>query len=699
MHLTEAKAGIEMKTQRSERAIGEFFEAFFLVALFLVSFLTRAVYPLARSTIWHYRALEFMEAVSERDWGATLLAPHPGITTMWLAGLANRLGQAVIENFDGLLLHRQMAFELLPLILVVSLSILASYFLLCRLFDRPVARVAALFLALDPFHIYISETLHVDALVSVFAMVSALAMLVYIGQGEHKTRYMVVSGFFAGLALLSKTSALFLVPYLLLCLGLWQLSEWLRSGKDGARPSMNLREVWGMAGKVLAAVLPWTLALAVVYFALWPSMWVQPVETLKLSFGETLRYANTPHPRPLLFLGETTLQDPGLLYHPIYMALESTEVTLPLFLVGLALLFFRRLDRRQRLALLLAVAFVVFFTVQMSLAQKKAARYNLPALQFIDIVAAVGVVTAVRWLGRGRRWLVTVALSVVVAAQFAITVSYHPYYGTHYNRLFGSPKTLLEEKKVVAGQEQGEGLDLAADYLNDLPMSPLLVVGAQIDELFIQYFQGKAVPMTDDKVDYLVFARNWIVRGMDAHLWGDLWDDYRTRQPKKVISFDEVPYVWIYKVGPVIDDTTIAHPVDATVGENFRLLGYDVEPARARPGETVRLTLYWEALDETEVDYTVFTHLLDPAGEQRGQKDSQPQGGMYPTCLWDKGERVQDRYEITVAPDAPPGRYQIATGMYYLPTLERLPVLGEDGVPLPDARILIGGPEIVSPSL
>jgi hypothetical protein len=688
------KTGSDEKAGQPERPVARIIEGSFLLVLFLASFVPRAVSPLARSTIWHYRALEFVAAVSRRDWGATLLAPHPGITTMWLAGLANRVGQTFVENFDGLLLHRQMAFELLPLALVISLAIVAAYALLGRVFDRTVARVAALLLALDPFHIYISKTLHVDALVSVFAMASALAVLVYVGQGEHRIRYMILSGLLAGLALLSKTSALFLVPYLLLCLGVWRL----RSRKDGAGPSMDLRGMWGMAGKVLAAVLPWTLALAAAYFALWPSMWVQPMETLRLSLSETLRYTGAPHPRPLLFLGETTLQDPGPLFYPAHLALKSTEVTLPLFFVGSALLFSRRLERRQRLALLLAVAFVVFFTVQMSLAHKKAARYNLPAYQFLDIVSAVGAVAVAQWLARGRRWLIAVALAVVVAAQLAIAVSYHPYHGTHYNRLFGSPEALLEEKKIVAGQEQGEGLDLAAAYLNDLPMSPLLVAGAQIDELFIQYFQGKGVPMTDDKVDYLIFARNWIVRGMDAHLWADLWAVYRTRQPKKIISFDGVPYVWIYKVGPVIDGATVDHPVDATVGENFWLLGYDLEPTRARPGEPVRLTLYWEAIGETEVDYTVFTHLLDPAGEQRGQKDSQPQGGMYPTFLWDEGERVADRYEITVAPDAPPGRYQIAVGMYYLPTLERLSIVDGNGVPLPDARLLIDGPEIVAPS-
>jgi len=396
-------------------------------------------------------------------------------------------------------------------------------------------------------------------------------------------------------------------------------------------------------------------------------------------------------------MGQTTLDDPGPLFYPVNLSLKTTETAFLFFFVGLSSLLGRKLERRRRLALLLAAGFVVFFTAQMTLGQKKFARYDLPAFQFVDLVAGVGIVHAVQWLARGRRWLFNLGLFLIIAAQFAVSIPRHPYYGTHYNRIFGLPKAILE-KGIVAGQEQGEGLDKAAAYLNELPMSPLLLVGAQMDEFFLQYFQGKAVPMTDDKVDYLVFARNWVVRGMDAWKWKSLWEAYRLRQPKLVVTFDDVPYAWVYKVGPVIDETTIVHPIHADVGQDFRLLGYDLRPAQAQPGETVHLTLYWEAVHKPTGDYTVFTHLLDPMGQMHSQKDNQPQGGMYPTHLWDERERIQDEYELTIAPDAPPGAYQIAVGMYYLPTLERLSVTDRNGALLPDARILIPGPEVLQPS-
>ena len=673
-------------------------EVLFPLFLFLSAFLPRAAYLVARSTLWHRRAAEFIQAVSQRDWAATLLAPHPGVTTMWFAGIANWLGTALVPGFDEQRLDQQMSIELLPLVLIISLAIVLTYFILGRLLDRHVAIVATLLLALDPFHISVSKTLHVDALMSVFVMLSVLWMLVLVGgTGRSRRRYILLSGVFAGLALLSKTPSLFLFPYFPFCLIVAKASGSLKLGGGWEFSLRKQREWLKPAGEVLCAVILWLLALVVTCYLLWPSMWVQPGDTLNLAYAETKKYSGTPHPNPVLFMGQTTLDDPGPLFYPVNLALKTTVITFSCFFLGVIFLLRRELDQRQRLVVSLAVAFVVLFTVQMTLGQKKFIRYNLPVFQFIDIVAGFGAVHTLRWLARGRRRLLNLGLLLVVAGQAAVSIPRHPYYGTHYNRMFGAPEAILE-KGIVAGQEQGEGLDIAAAYLNGLPMASIVAVGAQITESFSRYFDGKTVPMVDDNVDYLVFARNWTVRGMDAWRWKSLWDTYRTRQPKLVVMFDDVPYVWVYKVGPLIDETTIAHAVHADVGHHFRLLGYALDPARALPGETVRLTLYWEAIHGPPGDYTVFAHLLDPAGRLRGQKDNQPQGGMYPTHLWDEGERVQDEYQLMIAADAPPGTYQIAVGMYQLSTLQRLPVFDRDGSLLPDGRLLIPGPEVVQAS-
>jgi len=129
----------------------------------------------------------------------------------------------------------------------------------------------------------------------------------------------------------------------------------------------------------------------------------------------------------------------------------------------------------------------------------------------------------------------------------------------------------------------------------------------------------------------------------------------------------------------VFEPPPIDHALELQLGESVRLLGYDLEPVEARPGEKLRLTLYWECLGPMNTSYTVFVHLLDEEGYIRGQRDSVPGDGALPTTSWAEGEIVADAYEIPVAPDAPPGNYTVVAGMYDAATGARLPVLDSGG--------------------
>ena len=139
---------------------------------------------------------------------------------------------------------------------------------------------------------------------------------------------------------------------------------------------------------------------------------------------------------------------------------------------------------------------------------------------------------------------------------------------------------------------------------------------------------------------------------------------------------------------------TFEHPVGARLGEQVELLGYDLDRDQIQPGKTLHLTLIWRCRAEMGTAYTVFTHLLDPGEQVRGQKDNPPQGGTYPTTLWVPGEVVVDVYQIPVAADAAPGQYVIEVGMYDPATMERLPVLDPTGA-IGD-RILLADVQVVS---
>jgi 4-amino-4-deoxy-L-arabinose transferase-like glycosyltransferase len=123
----------------------------------------------------------------------------------------------------------------------------------------------------------------------------------------------------------------------------------------------------------------------------------------------------------------------------------------------------------------------------------------------------------------------------------------------------------------------------------------------------------------------------------------------------------------------------IDNPQNFNLANKVALIGYKVDKAKLGPGEEIRLTLYWQTEEEMGTDYTIFTHLIDEQGNIWAQMDSQPLEGDYPTSFWDIGEIIEDEYILAINEDAPTGLYRLEIGMYELATMQRLPVLGDDG--------------------
>ena len=93
-----------------------------------------------------------------------------------------------------------------------------------------------------------------------------------------------------------------------------------------------------------------------------------------------------------------------------------------------------------------------------------------------------------------------------------------------------------------------------------------------------------------------------------------------------------------------------------------------------RRGETLSLALAWRALAPPDASYTVFVQAIDDQGVKAGQLDRLPCGGGCLTTSWLPGDLVGEWYELPISADAPPGRYQLITGLYDLATGKRLPV-------------------------
>jgi len=133
-----------------------------------------------------------------------------------------------------------------------------------------------------------------------------------------------------------------------------------------------------------------------------------------------------------------------------------------------------------------------------------------------------------------------------------------------------------------------------------------------------------------------------------------------------------------------------AAPGTVNFDDQILLLDTDLGQRTLQAGAPLELTIDWQGMQMMDADYTLFIHILAPDGTLKGQIDVWPRDGTHPTSQWREGEVVEDRYLLYVAPDAPPGNYQVEIGWYLLETMQRLPVLDAEGKAIDDKVVLPG---------
>lgn len=145
---------------------------------------------------------------------------------------------------------------------------------------------------------------------------------------------------------------------------------------------------------------------------------------------------------------------------------------------------------------------------------------------------------------------------------------------------------------------------------------------------------------------------------------------------------------------PLVDLQATFYCPNCTPNDQVTLVGLDAEAEQLSAGDTLQARLYWRADSELAENYTAFVHLIGPDGLLYGQVDQTPGGGAYPTTGWLKGEYITDEYTIPLAPNAPPGAYQIEIGMYNPQTGQRLTLSqcqAEERCDSANNRVLLGG--------
>jgi hypothetical protein len=124
----------------------------------------------------------------------------------------------------------------------------------------------------------------------------------------------------------------------------------------------------------------------------------------------------------------------------------------------------------------------------------------------------------------------------------------------------------------------------------------------------------------------------------------------------------------------------VPNPFGQNFGDQIELIGYDMDRRALRPGETLRLTLYWRALAPMAVNYSVFAHVRGEGERLWAGQDSWPLRGNAPTSTWRLGDVFRDPYDLTLQAHTPPGLYDVEVGLYDAGGA-RLQTIADDGRP------------------
>jgi uncharacterized membrane protein len=129
-----------------------------------------------------------------------------------------------------------------------------------------------------------------------------------------------------------------------------------------------------------------------------------------------------------------------------------------------------------------------------------------------------------------------------------------------------------------------------------------------------------------------------------------------------------------FPVSAVAGETMLLERVEAAVlRESGFFQTVSEEPLTVRPGQTLRVSLYWRALDAPGAKRTVSVRIVDAAGALAVQSDNVPGQGKKPTSDWGTGLEIRDVHYLTVSPSFQPGPGSLDVVVYDSFTAEPVP--------------------------
>ncbi len=612
------------------RDVSRIYPLFFALAIFGVAVLARAQnleqYVTTDEDLTLARSGNFAEALADRRWMRTYQIGHPEVTVMWIATVAltpdwartfsgtispdssstGERGATDVESFMSALGRARLG-----LVVAHGALIALVAMLVWRLAGPSAGLLSGSFLALEPFLVAHGQLLRADALMAELALVTVLSAFAFWRAGAGAWALGVSSAAF-GLGLLTKTPIVLVAPVVV---AIALLST--------RRPGLL---AW-MAGSILIPI------------ALWPAMWVRPIETIQRVIDYTALKGGSPMDAGSFLLGAAS-PDPGPLFYPVALLLRLS----PVACLGIVALIWLRGGRNRSLSMILLAAFAVM-AVTLTLAPKKADRYVIPVVPIVVTLGSLGFAEVTRRVARPG----SAALAGLGLATLSLSLlSVRPYLLAYYNPLAGGG--YVASRLLLVGW--GEGLDQVASYLNSQEDAANSTAAVVYPDSLDAQFVGKAVPLS--AYDVADVAVRYVAADQRGLMPPTLESALQQLQPDFEVVINGIQYAQVYRLPSTEFEGGIV------------LDGIDISERTVARDTTVRLRIRWkEPSEPTQVWRTRVSWL---------RQDGQPMGESFGPWREPGSESSMRDERISFLSPRTLGRYTIALALQRHADLALMPV-------------------------
>ena len=246
---------------------------------------------------WSYgRVPNFWNAVKTGQWKKTNICDKPGVTIAAVSGAGLPFLGENPKSFKSLRYEAKTPEQLqkindiyyhlrLPVFFFTLLVLPLFYFLIKKLLGKNTARFATIFIGLSPVLLGISLIINSDAMLWILTALSTLSLFVFLKNNERK--YLLASGFFLGLSVITKYVANVLFIYFFLVF----LLEYIMY----AHKNMAVGAYMKLALKNYLLLFASAMATAFIFF---PATWVKFSTLIHATIGNPVFASTWP-----LFVG------------------------------------------------------------------------------------------------------------------------------------------------------------------------------------------------------------------------------------------------------------------------------------------------------------------------------------------------------------------------------------------------------------